>query len=268
MDIQTLSGSPVSILGLGVKNPMDTTCVEIAYQAGINYFFFYNLNYTSFLEGLKPILAAQRDQVVVSTGSNSRDLNQLREYLDQVRSLLDVDTIDVFFLEYISPKDDLDQVAVALNQIHTWKTEGLIRYVGATTHNRQLAVQLLRKQSCDVLMHRYNMAHRKAEVEVFPAALKADIPVVAFTATRWGSLLQGHTDWKNPAPTAADCYRMVLRQPAIRLVLTAPKTESELVENLRILQSPELSLQEVTHWQTYGDLIYGTGQDSFDNQWP
>ncbi len=91
MDIQTLSGSPASILGLAAQKPMDRTCVEIAYQGGINYFFFYNLNYTIFLEGLKPILAAERKQVLLATGLQSRSPHQLHQYLEMVRKLLNVE---------------------------------------------------------------------------------------------------------------------------------------------------------------------------------
>ncbi len=39
-------------------------------------------------------------------------------------------------------------------------------------------------------MHRYNMAHRGAEDRVLPAAVAFEIPVIAFTCTRWGSLLE------------------------------------------------------------------------------
>ena len=71
-----------------------------------------------------------------------------------------------FWIE--APKEELTQVtAAALELLHTWKAFGLLRYVGVTTHNRQVARELLTNQSCDVLMYRYNMAHRHGEVEVF-----------------------------------------------------------------------------------------------------
>ena len=73
MNIQTLSGDAVSRLGLAGQKPMESACVEMAYQAGINYFFFYNLAYTRFLDGLKPVLKKARERVVVTTGSAARD---------------------------------------------------------------------------------------------------------------------------------------------------------------------------------------------------
>ncbi|MGG6265591.1 hypothetical protein ACQ4M3_06245 [Leptolyngbya sp. AN03gr2] len=95
----------------------------------------------------------------------------------------------------------------------------------------------------------------------------AGLPVIAFTCTRWSTLLKGHPQWQHPTPTAAECYRYVLQHPAVHLALTAPATSSQLQENLTTLTAPTMTIEEVEHWQTYGDLIYGSGQDAFETQW-
>ncbi|MDJ0706467.1 MAG: aldo/keto reductase [Leptolyngbyaceae cyanobacterium MO_188.B28] len=267
MDIQTLQGQPVSRLGLGGHQTMETEFVSIAYGAGINYFFFYNLSYRPLLEGLKPILADNRETVAIATGSVDRDPVNLRRYLDQVRRQLETDMIDVFFVEYVSPSDDIDQVHTLLDELHDWKRKGWIRYVGATAHSRPLSVDLIQGEQCEVLMHRYNMAHRSAEETVLPTALGVESPIVAFTCTRWGALLKGHPNWSGAVPRATDCYRFCLHHPAIRLALTAPATKAELEENLTVLSASKLSPEEITNWRAYGDLIYGTGQDTFETKW-
>ena len=174
---------------------------------------------------------------------------------------------NVGFIEYVSPGDDMDQVQALLDELYSWKDKGLVRYVGVTTHNRAIALEMIERHQCDVLMHRYNMAHRKAEEDVLPAAQKAGISVVAFTCTRWGTLLKGHHNWQLQPPTAADCYRYALNHPGVRLALTAPQTRQQLEENLTVLHAPQIETQEVAKWQEYGNLIYGTGQDAFDTQW-
>ena len=267
MQLKTLQGDLPSILGLGASSKTDAAIVNAAFNSGINYFFFYNFNYQSFLDGLKPILAAQREKVLVTSGSTQRDINNLRQYLEQIRQRLNVDVVDVFFTEYISPEDNMNQVQTVLDELSSWKEKELIRYVGATTHNRPIALELIQSKACDVLMHRYNMAHRKAEENVLPAAFQAEIPVVAFTCTRWGSLLKGHPNWEDETPTAADCYRYALNHQAVNLALTAPQSPQELAENLSILDASSLSPSEINHWRKYGDLIYGTGEDSFETQW-
>ena len=268
MDIQTLQGQPVSILGLAGHQTMEPDCAAMAHAAGINYFFFYNLSYAALLEGLKPILAGYRTNVAIATGSLDRDLGNLRQYLDRVRRHLDTDIVDVFFAEYVSPADDWEQIYAVLEELHNWKKKGWIRYVGATVHSRPLALELIKGKQCEVLMHRYNMAHRSAEETVLPAALRAGLPVMAFTCTRWGALLKGHPDWPAGAARATDCYRFCLQHPAIRLALTAPATKAQLEENLSVLQAAQLMPKEVAAWQAYGDLIYGAGQDTFETKWP
>jgi predicted aldo/keto reductase-like oxidoreductase len=267
VQIATLAGQKASILGLAGQQQVDAETVAVAFEGFINYFFFYNLDYENFLSGLKILLATKREQVLVATGSENRDISSLNRYLNSVRHHLNVDGMDVFFVEYVSPDDDMNQVRAILDELRSQKEKGLIRYVGVTTHNRLIAIEMIERGQCDVLMHRYNMAHRKAQEDVLPSAQKANIPLVAFTCTRWGSLLKGHPNWHSEPPTAADCYRYVLSHPAIHLALTAPKTRQQLAQNLSVLHASPLSPQETAHWQEYGDLIYGIGQDAFDTQW-
>jgi aryl-alcohol dehydrogenase-like predicted oxidoreductase len=267
MHLETISGQPASILGLAGSRAMEACCPAVAFEAGINYFFFYDLSHENLLSGLKPIVATRREQVLMATGSEERDLGRLRQSLEQVRRYLHVNVVDVFFAEYVTPSEDIAQMEAVLDELWTWKERGLIRYVGATTHNRAIALDLIQGDRIEVLMHRYNMAHRKAEEQVFPMAQQAEIPVVAFTCTRWGQLLQGHPDWQGEIPTAADCYRYALHQKAVHLALTAPETQAQLEENLSVLHAPELTPEAVARWQDYGALVYGNGQDAFETKW-
>jgi aryl-alcohol dehydrogenase-like predicted oxidoreductase len=267
MKLVTLSNSPVSILGLAGDRSMDINCVESAFAAGVNYFFFYNLSFESLLSGLKPLLKDKREEILVATGCESRNHRELNKYLDRVHQRLNIDVVDAFFLEYVSPNDDLAQIQTILDEFHNWQEKGLIRYVGVTVHNRSIAMKVIEDGRFDLLMHRYNMAHRKAEEDVLPAAQSAEIPVIAFTCTRWGSLLKGHQDWQGQIPTAADCYRYALQHQAVNLALTASQTLTQLEENLKVLKNPKLSQTEKSLWQSYGDLIYGNGQDSFETEW-
>lgn len=266
--LQTMGGDPLQVLGLAGNHDAKENCVPLALEAGLNAFFVYNLNFEMLLNGLKPYLVKQRDDVFFSTGTESRDLAQISSYLDKVLSVLNIDCVDAFFVEYISPSDDLVAVGEALNLLYEWKQEGRIRYVGASVHDRTLALELVEKRQIDVLMHRYNMAHRKSEDALLPATVQAGIPVISFTNTRWGSLLKGHTAWMGDVPTAADCYRFVLRHPAVHMAWTSPRTIAELKENLSVLGAGRMLGDEVARWKQYGDLIYGQGTDAFEMRYP
>ena len=271
MPITNQLGEPASPLALAAYPDQDAGCVPTAFEAGVNFFFFYSLSHTVLIEGLVPLLEEHRDRVIVGTGSGSRQEVGLERALSKMLETLGTDHIDIFFAEYVMPSDDPDKIfgsGGVLDVLSAWKESGRIRYVGASAHDRGIARRLAEDERVEVLMHRFNMAHRKAADEVFPAAEKADVPVVPFTATRWGTLLRGHPDWPDGPPKATDCYRYCLDQPAIEIVLSAPTTLDELRENLTVLEASPMAAEEISRWERYGDLIYGDGTDAFETQWP
>jgi aryl-alcohol dehydrogenase-like predicted oxidoreductase len=269
--LTTIDGTPASCLGLAAGPTQDARCVRRAFAGGINYFFFYGPGHTSFIEELAALLPRKREQIIVATGSGSRKIAGLRTARRKLTTLLGIELIDVFFIEYIHPGDDPDVIFGKnglLDELRQWKENGWVRFVGATAHDRSLATRLAGDPRVDVLMHRFNMAHRKAALEVFPAAAKARTPIVAFTATRWGSLLEPFASWPGSPPTASDCYRYCLTQPPVHLVLTAPTTLAELEQNLGVLELPPMNKKKRDQWQRFGDLVYGAGKGAFETSWP
>ncbi|MFL5244555.1 MAG: aldo/keto reductase [Gemmataceae bacterium] len=269
--LTTLDGTPASCLGLAAGTKQIPGCVSRAFAGGINYFFFYGPGNTSFIKELASLIPRKREQIIVATGSGSRRVAGLRAARRKLAGLLGIGVIDVFFIEYVHPGDNPDAIFGkngVLDELGHWKESGWLRFVGATAHDRLLAKRLAVDPRVDVLMHRFNMAHRKAEHEVFPAAAKARTPVVAFTATRWGTLLEPHADWPGTPPTASDCYRFCLAQRAVHVVLTAPPSLAELEENLDVLELPPMSNQKRDQWQRFGDLVYGSGKGAFETSWP
>jgi aryl-alcohol dehydrogenase-like predicted oxidoreductase len=103
-----------------------------------------------------------------------------------------------------------------------------------------LAADVARSGLLDLLMIRYNAAHRGAETEVFPVTDPVHLPVVTYTSLRWGALLRGTPD--DPPgfvpPRAPAWYRFVLQSPSVTVALMAPDDRAELEEDLTVLQAP------------------------------
>lgn len=269
--LTTLDGFPVVGLGLGARRDRDPDSVQPAAARGVRLFFFYGPESRNFMGAVAGVAASDRGGVLIATGSESRGAAHLRRVLRRCLEGLGTDYLDAFFAEYVRPDEDPAAIfgpGETLDELVRWKQQGLIRYVGASAHDRTVSKRLAEDPRLDVLMQRYNMAHRKAARHVFPACERAGVAVVAFTATRWGSLTQGHPDWPEPPPTAADCYRFCLAHPAIDVTLTAPANRLELEENLAALAAPPMSDAERRHWCAYGDLVYGDGTDGFETDWP
>jgi hypothetical protein len=83
---------------------------------------------------------------------------------------------------------------------------------------------------------------------VFPDAAKTRTPIVAFTATRWGTLLEPYADWPGPPPTASDCYRYCLAQPSVHVVLTAPRSLAGLEQNSDVLELIAAARERISLW--------------------
>jgi aryl-alcohol dehydrogenase-like predicted oxidoreductase len=231
MDISTIGGVAASSLGLAAHPEQDPKCVQRAFEAGINLFFFYSPGQKHFVDALKPVAAQRRDEIILASGSGSRTPSGLRAVRRKILSALEIETLDIFFAEYINPGDETSAV---------FGRDGVL-------------------------------AHRKAASEVFPTALETNTPVIAFTATRWGTLLEPHPEWSERPPTAADCYRYCLAQNAVQIVLSAPKSVEELTENLSVLKLPPMNVDERNHWERFGDVIYNQGgrqNHDFESQWP
>ena len=115
----------------------------------------------------------------------------------------------------------------------------MVRRLGLTTHQRGLAAEAARSGLLDALMIRYNAAHRGAEREVFPVTDALGLPVIAYTALRWGALLRPTPD--DPpgfvVPPAPAWYRFVLQSPAVAVALMAPHDRAELEEDLTVLDA-------------------------------
>lgn len=269
--LSTADGSEVRPLGLAGYPDQDPTVVDEAFAAGVNLFFFYGPSHEALIEGVSRLAPEHRTEIFVATGSGARTRRGLQGAWRKLTSAAEVEEVDLFFAEYVHPYEDPEGIfgdGGALDVIAGWKREGRVRHVGATAHDRPLAERLARDPRVEVLMHRFNMAHRGALEAVFPTVRESGVTLVTFTSTRWGSLLEGHPGWDGEPPTAVDCYRYCLSYPEVDVVLTAPRTLEELRENLAVLEVGPLGDDERRRWERYGDLVYGAGDDSFETKWP
>jgi aryl-alcohol dehydrogenase-like predicted oxidoreductase len=146
----------------------------------------------------------------------------------------------------------------ALTYLRDAQRDGVVRQVGVTSHQRKLAARMAQSGLLDLVMIRYNAAHRGAEQDLFPVTEPLGLPVIAYTALRWGALLQPTPD--DPlgfvVPRAPQWYRFVLQNPAVAVTLAAPQTRAELEEDLRVLEATgPLTDSEYAHLAAHGERV-------------
>lgn len=227
-------------LGLATRGGTDLRAEDAAraIERGVNY-----LNWCGKPDGLSRAIAtlgAAREKVVIAVQFQARTPAQAAREFDRLLQQLQTSYIDILTLYYVESEDEWRKLAAAggvLEFLNRRKEVGLLRRIGLTSHQRKLAAGLARTGLIELLMIRYNAAHRGAETDIFPVARRLAVPVVTFTGLRWRALLD-RTPNDTPGfepPTAAGCYRFCLAHPDVTVALHAPHNRAELDHNLQLL---------------------------------
>jgi len=251
------TGLAVHRLGLSASYLPGQRTVHQAADAGLNYFFCYGFDF-QMVRALREILKRDRERYVVATGPYNLGWGHtdVRRTLEKRLRQLHTDYIDVFlFLGVLKPKELSESVMDALRRL---REDGRVRAIGLSTHDRELAGQLAADGTVDVLMIRYNAAHRGAEEQVFPRLPAHEPGVVAYTATRWTALLRRPRGWPKDGrvPTAGECYRFVLSNPQVDVCMTAPRSAKELEQNLAALARGPLDEDDMAFMRRFGDAVH------------
>jgi len=235
-------GRPVCRLGLATRGngALAEEDLHLALGRGVNF-----LNWPGGEDALSRVIAGlgtRRSEVVVCVQFEARSAADAATELRSILSALHTDYVDVLTFYYVEEKHEWEEIigpGGALGYCQAAKRDGVVRRLGLTTHQRPLAAAVARSGLLDVLMLRYNAAHRGAEREVFPVTEELGLPVITYTALRWGALLRPTPD--DPpgfvVPTAPAWYRFALQSPRVAVVLAAPHNRTELEEDLTVLDA-------------------------------
>jgi predicted aldo/keto reductase-like oxidoreductase len=253
------TGIKVCRLGIASGYWAPARAIEEAFERGCNY-----ITWGTFVKGFSPhcrealrnIQAkGQRDQMVLAMFSYAHQSFLTEHFLVKGLKAAGLDYTDVLILGgfYRPPSRRVLEGAMKL------KEKGLVRYFGISSHSRSLFPRVQNEKIFDVFHLRYNAVHRGAETDVFPfLPEKERNGIVNFTATDWGKLLNSK---KMPdgekAPTAVDCYRFALSNPAIDVCMTGPRSIEEMRENLSLLEQEPMTTDELSRMRRIGDHVYG-----------
>ncbi len=278
----------VSCLGIGGGGHISSEDTLYAFDQGINYFFYssdlHHYFYSSMAEALRKLCghrSSVREKVVLATVSyvlKSPD-SILSALMDQLMDLR-MDYIDVFFWGWVDSKDEaafrdcmnasndlrgpnsVYQRAVErmFRTSERLKKMGIVRYIGASFHNQDMAQQWLNNPLLDVVMVRHNVAHRTAQQKVF-AHVDANDPqrsgIVTFKSAGMVNNL-----WEPPVglpsgcwlPSVPDLYRYSLSQNCVDVALAGLRNRQEVDAAIKGVQQGKLTQAELNYLDLYGDL--------------
>jgi aryl-alcohol dehydrogenase-like predicted oxidoreductase len=250
---RTLGKTGLRVAPLGLAGGFGLSADDLVrahHELGLNYF----LVTPPLAEGIRRLVAGgHRERIVVASGAIMRTAAAVRDAWAAEAQALRVEVIDVWHLYYVRARFDVrDSLWSAMRKL---KEEGRVRALAISCHDRALARRLVDDLELDVLMVRYNAAHRGAEQELFDTlpAPSSRPGVVAYTATRWGRLLKPVRTMR--PMTAAECYRFALGAPQVDLVLCGARTYAELRENADGVRAGPLDRARLIEVRRLGDEL-------------
>jgi aryl-alcohol dehydrogenase-like predicted oxidoreductase len=252
-------GTPVCRIGLSATYRPGRATIHKALDEGLNYFQFFGFD-RQMIAVLRDSMGARRDQFVLASGGyNCIWTHQnLRRALERRLRQVRTEYIDIFYFFGVTRRKYF--TARVREELQAVRESGLVRAVGISTHDRGFAAELLREGTLDAAMIHYNAAERGAEGDLFALLPESNPAVVAFTATRWGSLLRPPGGYPKDArmPTAGLCYRFVLANPAVHVCMMAPSNHRQFAANLAEIRSGPLAEEDMRFMRRFGDAVHAT----------
>lgn len=248
------SGLEVSRMGIGSDAGISCKALEWAFEQGINYFYWGSRRRKGMKEAIRNLAPRHREKMVIALQTYDYTGLALEHTFLRGLKQLRIDHADVFILGMRNGPvpDRILEKALSL------KEKGLVGHLCVSAHDRSAYGHHLAKNVFDLIMVRYNAAHRGAEKEVFPLLPEERKPgVICYNSTRWGHLFDPQwTPQGTRTPTPVDLYRYVLSNPNIQMVLTAPATFEQLRENLQTLNAGPVNDEEKAWLEKVGDHVH------------
>jgi aryl-alcohol dehydrogenase-like predicted oxidoreductase len=246
------TGIRTSRLGLGSTFGLSTADIHHAFERGVRYFYWGSVRRPAFGVGVRELARTHRDEMTVVVQSYARVAAMMSWSIDAARWRLGLDYFDVLLLGWwnaMPPASILDAAAALVDA-------GRVRTVMVSCHHRPSFELFAREPRIGAFMVRYNAAHIGAESEVFPRLGESPPGVVAYTATRWGDLLQPSlVPAGESVPGASDCYRFALSHPAVDVVAAGPAGRAQLDEALAALDRGPMSDDELAWMKRVGAAV-------------
>jgi aryl-alcohol dehydrogenase-like predicted oxidoreductase len=248
------TGLRTSRLGLGSSYGVSGRDVDRAIERGVTYLYWGSVRRDDFGRAITRAARRDRDRLCVVIQSYSRSAVTLGPSLEIALRRLRLDHADVLLLGWWNappPRRIVDRARALVDA-------GKARAIMVSCHHRPTFATLITDPAFDAIMVRYNAAHRGAEHEVFPHVAAAPRPpgVVAYTATRWGALLdRSLVPRDEPLPRASDCYRFALTRDEVDVVLAGPANGLELDEAMAALDRGPMTADELAWMHRVGDGV-------------
>ncbi|MCI8348126.1 MAG: 4Fe-4S binding protein [Firmicutes bacterium] len=275
------TGLLVSEIGLGCEGFSEDggkntfPMIETAERLGINYIDLYTPD-PEVREALGTSLKGKREKFILQSHicsvwkdgqyKRSRDIDEVKKAMSDMLSLLKTDYIDVGMIHYVDSMEDWRNIAEGpvLKYVVDLKEKGIIKHIGLSSHNPEVALEAINTGHIEVLMfsvnpcydllpasedveslwdeknyenHLVNMDPKRQEL--YETCQSLGVGVTVMKAFGGGDLLSAELSLAGKALTVNQCIHYALTRPAVATILAGAHTISELEKSAAYEQASD-----------------------------
>lgn len=268
------TGLKVSEIGMGCEGFAEDNCkntmrlFDAAKQQGINYFDLYTSD-PKVRAAVGQALAGQRDKFIIQSHicsvwkdgqyKRTRNIQEVKEGFSEMMTLLNTDYIDVGMIHYVDSLSDWQEIVTGevLPYVLELKKTGVIRHIGLSSHNPQVALEAVKSGHIEVLMFSvnpcYDLQPASEDVEdlwrdenyakplinmdpqrqrLYEICQERGVAITVMKAFGGGDLLDASLSPAGKALTVNQCLHYALTRPAVATVLAGAHSVEQLMESL------------------------------------
>lgn len=231
------TGFQVSEVGFGAMNTRDAELIHAAIDAGINYLDTAH----GYMKGVNEeivgtVMKTKRDKVFLSTKVHTagRSAKEVRTMMELSLKRLQTDCVDCIFMHMPDTrKEALDEVH--LKVLEQAKKDGLCRFVGVSTHQRQAEIldAAVESKFYDAVLVGYNYTSPSDIKEAIERARKSGIAIIAMKTQVKGKGYPDHNMGNITINQAA--LKWVLQDPHVDTTIPGMTAFEQLTEDLSVM---------------------------------
>ncbi len=275
------TGLKVSEIGLGCEGFAEEeyrgarALLDEAERQGINYFDLYTSD-PQVRAAVGEALKGRREKFLIQSHicsvwkdgqyKRSRNIEEVKKGMEEMLELLQTDYIDVGMIHYVDSMKDWNTIAEGpvLAYARELKEKGIIKHIGLSSHNPEVALEAVRSGSIEVLMfsvnpcydlqpasedveelwaeknykeHLVNMDPKRQEL--YETCQRLGVGITVMKAFGGGDLLDEKLSPAGKALTANQCLHYALTRPAVSTVLAGAHSTEQLRQSLAYEDAPE-----------------------------
>lgn len=275
------TGLLVSEIGLGCEGFAEDECrntkrlLDEAESQGINYFDLYASD-PKVRANVGKALRGRREKFMIQSHvcsvwkdgqyKRTRNIDEVKAGMEEMLSLLQTDYIDVGMIHYVDSVKDWHTVAggPVLAYVKELKEKGVIRHIGLSSHNPEVALEAVKSGDIEVLMFSVNPCYdlqpasedveelwaeknykehlinmNPERQELYETCQRLGIGITVMKAFGGGDLLDEKLSPAGKALTVNQCIHYALTRPGVATVLTGAHSVEQLEESIAYEEAAE-----------------------------